>query len=132
MLALIGTAGIALLGSGDDAGAVAALDKALGATPGDTEVLALQVRAFRALRQYTAARSAARRILDHLPKSPLAHILLGSVAMQQGDAATARRDLQQAIELDGSSAAALAQMASLDLMEGRIADARSRAGQAIA
>src|SRR2546425_3220024 len=41
----------ALLDSGDDAGAVAALDRALGAMPGDTEVLALQVRAFRAQRR---------------------------------------------------------------------------------
>lgn len=122
----------ALLGSGDNAGAVAALDRALAAVPGDAEALALQVRALRAQRHYTAARAVARRILDRFPQSPLAHILLGSTAMREGDVATARRDLRRAVDLDTSSALALAQLAALDLMEGKVSDSRERALKALA
>ncbi|HZI94101.1 MAG TPA: tetratricopeptide repeat protein, partial [Patescibacteria group bacterium] len=121
-----------LLESGDNAGAVAALDRALAAAPHDAEVLALQVRALRSQRRYTAARSTARRILDSFPRSPLAHLLLGSIAIQEGDAATARRDLQHAVDLDTSSALAVAQLGWLDLMEGRVAEAHARAKQALA
>jgi len=121
-----------LLDAGQFAAAVAALDRALAAAPGDAETLALQVRALRAQRHYTAARSTARRILDTFPQSPLAHILLGSIAMREGDAATARQDLGRAVALDTSSSLALAQLASLDLMEGKTGDARRRAKQALA
>ena len=122
----------ALLDAGDYPAAVAALDRALAVAPGDAEILALQVRALRAQRHYTAARSTARRILDSFPESPLAHILLGSIALQEGDTATARRDLQHAVELDTSSSLALAQLATLELMEGKVAEARRVAQQALA
>jgi Flp pilus assembly protein TadD len=112
-------------------GAVAALDRALEAMPGDAEALALQVRAFRAQRRYGSARTAARRLQDLYPESPLSAILLGSIAMQQGDALSARRDLQRAVELDPSSAQAVAQLAALDLMEGRVEEARWRAARAL-
>lgn len=120
-----------LVQDSDYQAAVAALDRALEAMPGDAEALALQVRALRAQRRYGAARAAAMRIQETYPDSPLAHILLGSVAMQQGDAATARRDLQRAVDLDPSSAQALAQLAALDLMEGRVEEARLRAGRSL-
>src|SRR5262245_36663511 len=91
-----------LVEESDYPGAVAALDRALEAVPGDAEALALQVRAFRAQRRYGAARAAALRILERFPQSPLAHILLGSIALQEGDAASARRGLERAISLDTS------------------------------
>jgi tetratricopeptide (TPR) repeat protein len=112
-------------------GAVAALDRALEAMPGDAEALALQVRAFRAQRRYGSARSAAMRLQDLYPGSPLSAILLGSIAMQQGDSLTARRDLQRAVELDPASGQAVAQLAALDLMEGRVEEARWRAARAL-
>ncbi|MGH9868302.1 MAG: tetratricopeptide repeat protein [Candidatus Polarisedimenticolia bacterium] len=121
-----------LVQENDYRGAVAALDRALEAMPGDAEALALQVRALRAQRRYTAARGAALRIQDAYPDSALAHILLGSIATQQGDAATARRDIERAVEIDPSSAQALAQLAALDLMEGKIGEARWRAARSLA
>ncbi|HKY33302.1 MAG TPA: aspartyl protease family protein [Candidatus Polarisedimenticolia bacterium] len=121
-----------LVQENDYAGAVAALDRALEAIPGDAEALALQVRAFRAQRRYVAARAASRRILGAYPESPLAYILLGSVAMQQGDSVTARRELERAVEMDDRSAQALAQLAALDLMQGKIEDARLRGERALA
>jgi Flp pilus assembly protein TadD len=112
-------------------GAVAALDRALEAVPGDAEALALQVRAFRAQRRYSSARASARRLQDLYPGSPLSAILLGSIAMQQGDSLTARRDLQRALDLEPSSAQAIAQLAVLDLMEGKVEEARWRAARAL-
>ncbi|HET6372592.1 MAG TPA: aspartyl protease family protein [Candidatus Polarisedimenticolia bacterium] len=121
-----------LLDSADYSGAAAELDQALVEAPGDAEALALQVRAFRALRRYPEARSVARRILDRTPQSPLPYILLGSIAMQEGDTVTARGDLQRAVELDTSSDLAVAQLAQIDLLEGKLDDARRRAVQALA
>src|SRR5687767_6049597 len=112
-------------------GAVAALDRALEAVPGDAEALALQVRAFRAQRRYASARTSARRLQDLYPGSPLSAILLGSIAMQQGDPLTARRDLQRALDLEPSSAQAIAQLAVLDLMQGKVEEARWRAARAL-
>lgn len=121
-----------LLAAADFDGAVAALDRALEIQPEDAEVLALQVRAFRAQRLYGAARSAATRILESYPKSPLAHILLGSIALQEGNAVGARRSFSRAAELDMSSPLGHARLAELDLMEGRVSDARQRADRALA
>lgn len=121
-----------LLDAADFTGAIAALDRVLERLPSDAEALALQVRAFRALRQYGSARAAAGRILERFPLSPLAHILIGSIAVQEGDATAARRALTRAAELDTSSAQPVAQLASLDLMEGKIDDARRRAAQSLA
>jgi tetratricopeptide (TPR) repeat protein len=124
--------GRALLEASDHTGAVSALDRALEISPGDAEALALQVRAFRAQRRYGRARATARGILDRYPESPLAHLLMGSIAVQQGDVAAARRSFERALELDTSAALAVAQLASLDLMEGRVDEARRRAVQSLA
>ena len=126
------TRGRNLLDAADFAGAIAALDRVLEHSPADAEALALQVRAFRALRQYRSARLAAARILERFPLSPLAHVLIGSIAVQEGDAFAARLALTRATELDTSSAQPVAQLAALDLMEGKIDDARRRATQSLA
>ncbi len=120
-----------LLGASSFEEAITALDTALAAAPGDAEALALQVRAFRALGHYGAARAAARRILETFPQSPLAHILLASISLQEGDARSARADLERAAELDTSSAQAVAQLAMLDVMEGKVEEARRRAAGAL-
>ncbi|HEY3175091.1 MAG TPA: tetratricopeptide repeat protein [Candidatus Polarisedimenticolia bacterium] len=122
----------ALLEASDYSGAVSALDRALEISPGDAEALALQVRAFRAQRQLGRASATARRILDRFPGSPLPHLLLGSIAVQEGDAAAARRSFERALALDTSGSLAVAQLASLDLMEGRADDARRHAVQSLA
>ncbi len=121
-----------LLEVSDFSAAVAALDRAMEAAPGDAEALALQVRAFRARRLYGAARDAALLILEASPRSPLPHVLLASIALQEGDAATARAELERAAEMDASSALPLADLAALDLMEGRLDSARARAARALA
>ena len=121
-----------LLDVSDFSGAIAALDRVLELSSSDAEALALQVRAFRSRRQYGPARAAAGRILERFPLSPLAHVLMGSIAVQEGDAVVARKALTRAFELDTSSALPVAQLASLDLMEGRVDDARRRATQSLA
>jgi len=73
-----------------------------------------------------------RAILERFPLSPLAHVLIGSIAVQEGDTVAARSALTRASELDTSSAQPVEQLASLDLMEGKIDDARRRATQSLA
>lgn len=69
------------------------------------------------------AGEACRKALDLDPRASAAHFLVGLVALESEERATARRAFESVVRLDRDHAAAWAQLARLSSSEGRVTDA---------
>ncbi|HEX2718604.1 MAG TPA: protein kinase [Gemmatimonadaceae bacterium] len=66
-----------------------------------------------------AARAAFTRVANDYPQRPLPRLYLGRIAREERDYATARRELEAAIQLDPANATAMREMGSLMYVTGR-------------
>jgi tetratricopeptide (TPR) repeat protein len=100
--------------------------------PANADAAVALVKTLVALRDYSSAEWELKSLLARHPSSADLLVQLGAVNLGRGDSAAARSAFARALQLDRDSLDGLSGMASLDLKERRIADARKRVDEALA
>lgn len=121
-------------GAGDLAGALATIDGALAATPGETDLLSLRAAVLEAQGRLDEAESTTRRLLDRAGRSMPAWRMLSRIRLRRGDRPGAAAALEAGLgaccsspgkcgnqELDVEAARSLARL----YLEDRVAPERS-------
>ncbi len=122
-----GRTALALLkfGQGDARAAILELNEVAEADPGTVADLAL-VTALLRTNQYPAARKAVGRLSRKMPDKPIPPHLRGLAQLGMKQPAEARGSFEQALEVDAAYYPALAQLARLDIDEGKADTAQQR------
>lgn len=116
---------IVLLSKRQDAAAFKELQAIAAADPGTTADLAL-IHAKIRRAAWDDALAAIDRMAAKVPKEPQPDHLRASIALQRKDAAAARQAFDKALSIDPDFMPTLASLTSLDLAEGKAAEARAR------
>ncbi len=116
---------LARLASGETASAFDELQNISGSDAGISADLAL-ISAHMRRNEFDKALAAVARVEAKQPNKPLAHDLRGRIQMAQKDNAGARRSFEQALKIDPSYFAAVANLATLDMAENKPDEARKR------
>ena len=128
---LLAASGISLLGQGDTARAIEALQQAAHKDGTPARAGALLVMSHLRLRQFDQALREVRR-METQADNPAVQNLKGGVLLARGDLDGARHAFAHALELEPANMAALDNLGELDLMEHKPAQARQRYQAALA
>lgn len=120
--------GLALshIAAGDTDAGIDELEQAIELDAGNLQADVALVSTLLRDKEYDKALAAAERMAKKAPDNPLPTSLRGSVLAAKGDFKAARTAFEQALEIDPKFFAAAANLALLDLREGRPGDARQR------
>lgn len=114
------------LGSGDEAGAISALDKAAELDTQSARPDVFLVMLHMKEKRYAEALRIVDRLAQERPKDPLVHNLRGGIYLNQNDPAKARASFEQALRMDPAYLAAASNLARLDMRDGNVKAARAR------
>ena len=125
--------GVALsrLGSGDNGRAVAELERAASVDAGDDRAGLLLAMSYLRAKAPDKAMATVQR-MENQANNPLVQNLKGGIYLAKHDLTSARASFEAALKLDPSYLPALDNLAQLDTLEGRPADARERYRKALA
>ena len=124
--------GVNRLNLGENARAVAELERAASIDTNGTEAGALLVMTHLRSKDYDKALVAATALESQHRKNPLAHNLKGGVFLAKQDLVSARASFRQALALDPGYLPALGNLAQLDMTEKKPEQARQRYETALA
>ncbi len=119
------SAALARLGKGQGTAALGELEAVAATDDGTTADMALISERLRR-KEFDAALKAVNVLATKLPKSALPDFLRGRIAMQRRDTATARKSFEAALAKDPAYVQAAANLAALDLGDGKPDAARAR------
>lgn len=119
------SAALARLGKGQGTAALGELEAVAATDDGTTADMALISERLRR-KEFDAALKAVNVLATKLPKSALPDFLRGRIAMQRRDTATARKSFEAALANDPAYVQAAANLAALDLGDGKPDAARAR------
>jgi len=114
------------MGSGDKAGAVAALNKAAELDTGSARPEVLLVVTHLREKRYNEALQVVDKLEKERPKDPLVHNLRGSITLSQGDVSKARAHFAKALEIKPDYFPATSNLALIDVREKDMKSARAR------
>jgi len=124
--------GLNRLGIGENARAIAELERAASIDTNGTEAGTLLVMMYLSNKDYDKALVAANAMEKQHQKNPLAHNLKGGVFLAKQDTASARASFLQALALDSGYLPALDNLAQLDMLEKKPEQAMQRYEDALA
>lgn len=114
------------LTSGDTERAITDLEVAAGLDPKDAKADLFLATTLLKQRQFDRAIEAIRAVEKKVPNNPLVYNLLGVAYVSKGDFANARKSFEQSIAINPKFVGGAANLALLDLQEGKGAQARER------
>ncbi len=114
------------LGQGNDAGAVSELERATALDPASSRAGVTLVQTELSLKHYDKALAAAKALEKQRPQDPQVHLLQGAAHLGKGDAAAARVSFDKALAVQPTYFFAAANLARLDVQEGKSDAARKR------
>ncbi len=94
------------------------IQEAIKASPEQIELLALQGRALIALKRYSEALPPLNKLVNKLPASANAHVMLGEAFLRQGMTTKAREHLQRTLNIEKNHFLAMSLMAETEFKEG--------------
>lgn len=124
--------GLSRLGTGENARAIAELERATGLGAKGAQAGIMLVMTHLRSKQYDKALAAVKAMEPQQVKNPMVHNLKGGVFVARNDMAAARASFQQALALDPVYLPALENLAQLDLLEKKPEQARQRLEAALA
>lgn len=124
--------GLSRLGMGENARAVAELERATALDAGDARAATLLVMHHLRLGEYDLALAAAQTMARRQADNPLAHHLQGGALFAKQNLAAARASFEQALRLDPAFLPAMENLALIDLAEHQPEQARRRYEAALA
>lgn len=122
--AVLALSGRLLALQGKSGEAIAELDKALAAEPGNLSALTARLTADAQLKRYADGRSRVARALAERPDDGRLMILAARFESSAGDAAAAERHLRRAIEADPANLEAYSLLGGLYVTQNRLDEAR--------
>ena len=118
--------GLSRLAAGDADQAFADLENAAALDSEKYQADLVLITAHAQRKEYDKALAAIKKLEEKQPNNPLTHNLRGVVLIAKNDRAAARQALGEALKLNPTYFAAIANLAKLDVQENKLADAQKR------